>query len=67
MTITLMLSTGYGYYVQAFYDFEIQGIANRFETPSIEADDTTKSLEQKGYGLIWAAVGQLQGDGGKPQ
>ena len=41
--------TGYGYYVQAFYDFEIQGIANRFETPSIEADDTTASLEQKGY------------------
>ena len=43
------VSTGYGYYVQAFYDFEIQGIANRFETPSIEADDTTASLEQKGY------------------
>ena len=41
--------TGYGYYVQAFYDFEIQGIADRFETPSIEADDTTASLEQKGY------------------
>ena len=41
--------TGYGYYVQAFYDFEIQGIANRFETPSIETDDTTASLEQKGY------------------
>ena len=41
--------TGYGYYVQAFYDFEIQGIANRFETPSIAADDTTASLEQKGY------------------
>ena len=35
------VSTGYGYYVQAFYDFEIQGIANRFETPSIETDDTT--------------------------
>ena len=43
------VSTGYGYYVQAFYDFEIQGIANRFETPSIETDDTTVSLEQKGY------------------
>ena len=43
------VSTGYGYYVQAFYDFEIQGIADRFETPSIEADDTTASLEQKGY------------------
>ena len=43
------ISTGYGYYVQAFYDFEIQGIANRFETPSIETDDTTASLEQKGY------------------
>ena len=43
------VSTGYGYYVQAFYDFEIQGIANRFKTPSIEADDTTKLLEQKGY------------------
>lgn len=41
--------TGYGYYVQAFYDFEIQGIADRFKTPSIEADDTTASLEQKGY------------------
>lgn len=41
--------TGYGYYVQAFYDFEIQGIANRFETPSVAADDTTASLEQKGY------------------
>ena len=43
------VSTGYGYYVQAFYDFEIQGIADRFETPSIEANDTTASLEQKGY------------------
>ena len=43
------VSTGYGYYVQAFYDFEIQGIADRFETPSIETDDTTASLEQKGY------------------
>ena len=43
------VSTGYGYYVQAFYDFEIQGIADRFETPSIAADDTTESLEQKGY------------------
>ena len=43
------VSTGYGYYVQAFYDFEIQGIPDRFKTPSIEADDTTKSLEQKGY------------------
>ena len=43
------VSTGYGYYVQAFYDFEIQGIPDRFETPSIEADDTTASLEQKGY------------------
>ena len=41
--------TGYGYYVQAFYDFEIQGIADRFKTPSIAADDTTASLEQKGY------------------
>lgn len=41
--------TGYGYYVQAFYDFEIQGIADRFETPSIEANDTTASLEKKGY------------------
>ncbi len=43
------VSTGYGYYVQAFYDFEIQGIADRFTTPSIAADDTTASLEQKGY------------------
>ena len=43
------VSTGYGYYVQAFYDFEIQGIADRFKTPSIEADDTTASLEKKGY------------------
>ena len=43
------VSTGYGYYVQAFYDFEIQGIADRFETPSIAANDTTASLEQKGY------------------
>lgn len=42
-------SDGYGYYIQLFYDFEIQGIADRFETPSIAADDTTASLEQKGY------------------
>ena len=42
-------SDGYGYYIQLFYDFEIQGIANRFKTPSIEADDTTALLEQKGY------------------
>ena len=41
--------TGYGYYVQAFYDFEIQGIPDRFETPSIAANDTTASLERKGY------------------
>ncbi len=41
--------TGYGYYVQAFYDFEIQGIPDRFTTPSIAANDTTASLEQKGY------------------
>ncbi len=43
------VSTGYGYYVQAFYDFEIQGIPDRFETPSIAANDTTASLEKKGY------------------
>ena len=43
------VSTGYGYYVQAFYDFEIQGIPDRFETPSIAANDTTASLERKGY------------------
>ena len=43
------VSTGYGYYVQAFYDFEIQGIPDRFETPSIAANDTTAMLEQKGY------------------
>lgn len=42
-------SDGYGYYIQLFYDFEIQGIANRFKTPSIEANDTTASLEKKGY------------------
>ena len=43
------VSTGYGYYVQAFYDFEIQGIPDRFKTPSIAANDTTAMLEQKGY------------------
>ena len=43
------VSTGYGYYIQFFYDFEIQGIADQFTTPSIVPDDTTASLEQKGY------------------
>ena len=41
--------TGYGYYVQAFYDFEIEGIQSRFETPSVAEEDTKTKLEQKGY------------------
>ena len=41
--------TGYGYYVQAFYDFEIEGIQSRFETPSVAEGNTKADLEQKGY------------------
>lgn len=41
--------TGHGYYVQAFYDFEIEGIQSRFKTPSVAEEDTTADLEQKGY------------------
>ena len=43
------ISTGYGYYIQLFYDFEIEGIKGRFETPSVADEDTRADLEQKGY------------------
>lgn len=42
-------STGYGYYIQLFYDFEIEGIPSRFESPEVADDDTVASLEDKGY------------------
>ena len=42
-------STGYGYYIQLFYDFEIEGIKGRFISPSVENDDTAENLEKKGY------------------
>lgn len=42
-------STGYGYYIQLFYDFEIEGIKGRFKSPSVENDDTAEKLEKKGY------------------
>lgn len=42
-------ATGYGYYIQLFYDFEIEGIQDRFKTPSVEADDTADDLQKKGY------------------
>ncbi len=43
------ISTGYGYYIQLFYDFEIEGIKGRFKSPSVENDDTAEKLEKKGY------------------
>ena len=43
------INTGYGYYIQLFYDFEIEGIKGRFESPSVENDDTAEKLEKKGY------------------
>ena len=43
------ISTGYGYYIQLFYDFEIEGIKGRFISPSVENDDTAENLEKKGY------------------
>lgn len=43
------ISTGYGYYIQLFYDFEIEGIKGRFKSPSVENDDTAENLEKKGY------------------
>lgn len=43
------ISTGYGYYIQLFYDFEIEGIKGRFKSPSVENDDTQESLEERGY------------------
>lgn len=42
-------STAYGYYIQLFYDFEIEGIKGRFISPSVENDDTAENLEKKGY------------------
>ena len=42
-------STGYGYYIQLFYDFEIEGIPSRFESPEVADDDTVADLEEKGY------------------
>ena len=42
------ISTGYGYYIQLFYDFEIEGIKGRFKSPSLENDDTAEKLEKKG-------------------
>lgn len=43
------ISTGYGYYIQLFYDFEIEGIKGRFISPSVANDDTAEKLEEKGY------------------
>ena len=43
------MSTGYGYYIQLFYDFEIEGIKRRFISPSVENGDTAEKLEEKGY------------------
>ena len=43
------ISTGYGYYIQLFYDFEIEGIKGRFKSPSVANDDTAEDLEKKGY------------------
>lgn len=43
------INTGYGYYIQLFYDFEIEGIKGRFESPSVADDDTAEELEKKGY------------------
>lgn len=43
------MSTGYGYYIQLFYDFEIEGIKGRFISPSVANDDTAEKLEKKGY------------------
>ncbi|MCI5898367.1 MAG: S-layer homology domain-containing protein [Firmicutes bacterium] len=40
---------GYGYYIQLFYDFEIEGIEDRFTSPEVADDDTLETLEKKGY------------------
>ena len=42
-------ATGYGYYIQLFYDFEIEGIQSRFKTPFLAEEDTKDDLERKGY------------------
>ena len=42
-------SHGYGYYIQLFYDFEIEGIKDKFTSPFVEDDDTEASLAKKGY------------------
>lgn len=44
-----LTAIGYGYYIQLFYDFEIEGIKGRFISPSVENDDTAENLEKKGY------------------
>ena len=40
---------GYGYYIQLFYDFEIEGVKDRFTSPEVADNDTVESLEEKGY------------------
>ena len=50
------INTGYGYYIQLFYDFEIEGIKGRFISPSVANDDTAENLEKKGYQFPWAAA-----------
>ena len=40
---------GYGYYIQLFYDFEIEGVEDRFTSPEVADDDTLETLEEKGY------------------
>ena len=40
---------GYGYYIQLFYDFEIEGVKDRFTSPPVEDDATIYDLEKKGY------------------
>ena len=45
-----LTTIGYGYYIQLFYDFEIEGIKGRFKSPSVANDDTVEDLEEKkGY------------------
>lgn len=44
-----LTTIGYGYYIQLFYDFEIEGIKGRFISPSVANDDTAEKLEKKGY------------------
>ena len=60
--------TGYAYTVQLFYDFEIEGVESRFETPEVPADATIAGLQENGFRFSFGGqLRQLYRDGGESQ